>query len=315
MNLFMAQDKKTKDEYTSYLSIMKAALYKEDYDVYDAAKGMLEEAVDSNKHKARLAKELSTTNFGVLNHIFEEQLPSLLKTNKKAVKEVIKTIKGDSNLLNEFAFYNTVQNAYRNSSESTVDANRLLESLSSIATQRIDVDTVKKSNAKLRDVMVENGVIPSDFVEQDKRRLYEACDTLLTMKKTSANMLPIMESFDCICKYMDSKKEEPVQKHKTIDELTEEYEDSLRTNLNEDEVAFVKQITDFKTPIAEQRKERLFNKLKEDCISKVNELMSKGDEKQELAELKSKIEEIKFCNETVIKDVAKLLEIRDILNQ
>lgn len=311
----MAKDKNFKTEYTSYINIMSEALDKEDYEVYDAAKEMLEEAIESHRHQVDLSEELSTTNFGILNHIFENELPHLLKTNKKAVRAVIKTIKEDKNLLNEFSFCNTVKNGYKESMNSTVEANRLLEGLSEIATQKIDLGTVKKSNAKLRDVMVENGIVPSEFIDEDSRNLYNACDVLLTMKKSPSNMLPIMESFDYICNYMENNKKNPKDKQENIDEMVEKFENDLRMNLNEDEISFVRQITDFRSPIAEQRKERLFNKLKEDCIVKVNELIAKGDDKSELTELKDRIEAIKFNNEDIVKDVAKLLEIRDILSQ
>ena len=45
---------------------------------------------------------MKTSNFGILNHIFEEQLPTLFKQNKKAVRDVVKLIKEDNNLKNEF---------------------------------------------------------------------------------------------------------------------------------------------------------------------------------------------------------------------
>lgn len=303
------------DECANYTAIMNEALTRGNFEAYEAARDMLDESVSAERRNMRLAQELDTTNFGVLNHIFENELPRLLKSNKGAVKNVIKTIKGDNNLVNEFAFYNMVKNGYKNGQSSSVDASRLLESISAIATQKIDLKTVSASNAKLRDVMKENNILPSNLVDEENRKLYEACDKLLTTKKTTTNMLPLMESFDKICSYMDSHKDIVSSQSKDIDSIVEEFEQNMRMNLNEDEISFVKQITDFKSPLAEQRKERLFNKLKDDCVKKVDEMIDKGEDVQGLSELKHKIESISFNNETIVKDVAKLLEIRDILNK
>ena len=84
---------KINEEFSNYLQIMSEALNKRDFAVYDAAKEMLEETVQDCKHEKELSDQLNTTNFGILNHIFEEKLPELFKSNKRVVKDVIKTIR------------------------------------------------------------------------------------------------------------------------------------------------------------------------------------------------------------------------------
>jgi ribonuclease D len=78
-------------------------------------------------------------------------------------------------------------------------------------------------------------------------------------------------------------------------------------------MAFVQEITDWRSPIAEQRKEKLFNKFKNECIDKINEMLSEDAGNVELESLKKQIEEQKFNKESIVNDIAKLLEIRDIL--
>ena len=97
------------------------------------------------------------------------------------------------------------------------------------------------------------------------------------------------------------------------DRLISEFEEKLKNNLNESEMSFVQQITDFRTPIAEQRKEKLFNKFKNECINKINEMLKEDAENVELKGLSDQINEMSFNKETIVKDIAKLLEIRDIL--
>jgi hypothetical protein len=112
---------------------------------------------------------------------------------------------------------------------------------------------------------------------------------------------------------MEKHKNDNINEGKNVDELIEDFENKLKTNLNESEISFVQQITDFKTPIAEQRKEKLFNKFKNECIEKINAMMMEDANNDELKSLSKQINEMKFNKESIVKDIAKLLEIRDIL--
>ena len=161
--------------------------------------------------------------------------------------------------------------------------------------------------------MIENNIIPSDFVDDESRKLYENGDVILTTKRTSNNMLPLVESYDEVCKWMTAHKDDKKASGKDFDTLIEEFENKLKTNLNESEMAFVQEITDFRSPLAEQRKEKLFNKLKEECINKINDMLKEDENNIELKALGEQINEITFSKESIVKDVAKLLEIRDIL--
>ena len=57
----------------------------------------------------------------------------------------------------------------------------------------------------------------------------------------------------------------------------------------------------------------MFNKLKEDCLKAIGKMLSEDKDNVELNSLSKQLNEMKFNNETIVKDVAKLLEIRDIL--
>jgi hypothetical protein len=78
-------------------------------------------------------------------------------------------------------------------------------------------------------------------------------------------------------------------------------------------MSFVQQITDFRSPIAEQRKEKLFNKLKEDCLTAITSMLKEDSNNEELKGLSSQFNEMVFDKNNIVKDIAKLLEIRDIL--
>lgn len=303
-----------KNEFSNYINIMNEALKRNDFKAYDSVKYMLDEAIDDCKHRDSLLSEMNTNNFGILNHIFEQELPTLIKTNKKAVKEVIKLIKEDKNLLNEFKFYNAIKNQYKGDTVNAIGSNVVLEKLAEIAVKGINQGSVKESNKKLKKLMFENNIVPSDFVDEESRKLYECGHIILTRKKTTSNMIPLMESYHSVCEYMDKHKNDKVnESSRNIDDVINEFEEKLKTNLNESEMSFVQQITDFRTPIAEQRKEKLFNKFKNECVEKIDEMLKEDESNSNLKGLKSQISEMKFNKDTIVTDIAKLLEIRDIL--
>ena len=307
------KENKYQKEFSNYIEIMNEALKRNDFKAYNVAKSMLEETIEDSKQEEALLAEMNTNNFGILNHIFEQQLPTLIKSNKKAVRDVIKTIKEDKNLLGQFNFYNVVKNQYKGDTANLIEAKEALEKLAEISVKGIDQKTVKESNKKLRKVMLENNVVPTEFVDEENKQLYESGHVILTRKKTTANMIPLIESYHNVCQYMENHKNDAVKESKNPDELIREFEEKLKNNLNESEISFVQQITDFRTPIAEQRKEKLFNKFKNECLEKINAMLKEDAENSGLIDLNKQINEMTFDKNNIVKDIAKLLEIRDIL--
>lgn len=306
------KNNKYQEEFSNYLNIMSEALKKDDYKAYEYVKTMLDEAIEDSKHEKELMNEMNTTNFGVLNHIFENELPTLIKTNKKAVKKVINTIKEDKNLLGQFNFYNVIKEQYNGKVAEILDSKTVLVHIAKIVCEEIDTKTIKASNKKLKNVMIECGVKPTEFVDEESMKLYENGNIILSNKRTTSNALNLIESYDAVSKWMDAHKEDK-KIGQDADEMIREFEEKLKNNLNESEMSFVQQITDWRSPIAEQRKEKLFNKFKNECIEKINSMLKEDANNVELKGLSDQLSEMKFDKNNIVKDIAKLLEIRDIL--
>lgn len=305
-------NKKYSTEAENYIKIMSEAIKKDDIKAFDVAKTMLEETIDDYKKEKALVEEMNTTNFGILNHIFEECLPNLMKANKNAVKKVIKLIKEDKTLKEEFNFYNTIRN-YNSSISGTLSPEEMMQKLNESIISKLDQKKVIESNSKLRDTMKSVNIIPESHVTGEKRSLYECGDALMKTKPSATNIIKLHESQNGIVEYMENHKDDKVKESVSPDVMIENFENKLKETLTESELSFIQQITDFKAPIAEKRKERLFNQLKEDCLAAINSMLNENDGNDEIKALKEQLEGMKYTKEGVIKDVAKLLEIRDIL--
>lgn len=309
----MKINQKYQEEFSNYLAIMNEALSRGDFKAYDVANCMLNESIEDCKHDDALRSEMDTNNFGVLNHILESQLVSLIKGNKKAVKRVITAIREDNNLKGQFAFYEAVKRGYNNNASSLMEADEMLKKVIGITSKMIDKKTLKESNKKFKTIMEECGIVPNEFIDEEDKKLYESCDFILRKEATTSNIIPLAESYKVVTDYMERHKKDKIDEGKDFDTLINDFEKSLKNNLNESEMSFVKEITDFRSPMAEKRKMKLFDKLKMECIEKVNAMIKEDSDNDELKNLKRQLEEQTFSNETIVKDVAKLLEIRDIL--
>ena len=306
------KNNKYQEEFSNYISIMTEALKRNDYKAYEYASEMLNEAVQDSKHEDALAAELNTNNFGILNHIFEERLPELFKNNKKVVKDVIKLIKEDINLSSQFNYYNAIRN-YHGKIAEILKPEDLTQRLYEAVVPTINKETLMESNAKFRKVLKENNIIPTEFISDEMKSLYESGHNIITKKRSVANVATLAESTNNICEYMNKHKNDVIKESVDPNKLIKNFENKLKENLTESEMSFVQQITDFRNPIAEQRKEKLFNKFKNECIDKINTMLKEDADNVELKALSEQISGMQFNKESIVKDIAKLLEIRDIL--
>ena len=299
-----------KKETDNCVAVMEEALAKKDFKTYYAAKAMLDESIEGYKREKALERELDTTNFGLLHYIFETSLPELIKRDKKVIRKVIKLIKEDKNLLSQFKFYQAVR-GYGGVKGDLMNTNDVVSMLGETVNDVIDKDTVLRSNAKFKAIMKEHHIYPSEFIPKEIKDLYEACNYVLTVKKSPENAVRLVECRGTIADYMDKHKADYIKEEKDPLKLLEEFEKKVSENLNESEVEILKTLTESKES---QKKEDLFNMFKNECLDKINEMLKENKDNDDLASLKKTLEDKTFCEETIIKDIAKLLEIREILS-
>lgn len=303
--------KKYNKEFSHYANVIAEALSKGDLSTYRAADALLKESVSAYEMEKKLEAQLDTKNFGVLNHIFEQELPRLFKTNKKAVRAVVKLIKEDKNLLNQFNFYKALKEYNSSAVDSEVYLKRLVEEFDN----KINHENLccAISNEKLRDTLIENNVFPSDFIDEKDMRLYEDVETLTCSKVLLSNTLVILEAEKRVANILNENKK--VEDAKPKVDAIREFEENMRDTLTESEIDLVKTITSAREPIAEAKREKLFNSYRDECIKKVDEMIASEPYNDELKGLKQQIESKTYNKETIVEDMAKLLAIRDVLDE
>lgn len=304
------------EEYNQYIlkwreKIIEAdeCLQNQDFEGYEMCLREAQEAYEEYKKDSELTYECK--NFGIINHIFENALPKLYKSKQhQVIKDYITCIKEDKNLLAQFQFYKAL-GKYQDSYE--LDA-YLTEALS-LVKEKINKSTLKESNNKLAKIIKDNNIKPNDFITESNLAFYNNCNILFCKDKKLTNMTEMADTFNAVSDYIKTHPQALQENIFNPDKAIKEFTQKLNKTLTTEEKTFVEEIIDAKSKGATQRKEKLFNKFKNECIEIVNNLMkeSSSDDVLGLQEIKKQLEDKKFCLETIIQDMAQLLEIRDVL--
>ena len=286
------------------------ALKAGDNELADKCFHEMEEAYERYKEIANFEATMMASNFSVLNNQFESVMPNLMVKNKKALNEGVSLIKNDKNLLKQFKFINALR-AYDGSVNPTEYVNESI----ALSLNGLDRKFVTESNKKFAKFIVNNGIM-TDEINENEQKFLEDCDYLMLNKKKLSNLLEYNKRIASVAEYIkENAKVSSEIKFKPVKMI--EGVDNKIANLNESERALVMDIISARNGFAEERRRNFYEKMKNECLNKVEKLISEneGEELERLKGLKESIENQKYCKESIVKDIAKLLEIGSILSE
>ena len=293
-------------QWKDYVAKAEEAMQNGHFDEYDDMMKKADEYYKLYKEDSKLTYEC--TNFGMANYIFENALPILFKTNKHIVKEFIETIKNDNNLLVQFKFHSALKNINEG-----IDKRLYINEALQLLKKGINTKTLKESNEKVFNIIKKNNIRPSSIIDECVLKYYESCDYLFKHNPKLSNLNTINENLNTVIDYCTYKSTD--NSSLDINNMMESFEAKYKNILTEEEKSIVKEIMDAKSANASEKKENLFNKFKNECINTIETLLetAENDDKEGLEAIKEQLKSMVFCENTLVKDVAKLLEIRDIL--
>ena len=275
---------------------------------YDKYFQEMEDIAERYKEACNYENGIINANFATLNTTIESVMPKLIVKNKKAVKECVKMIKEDKNLLAQFKFCNSLRKF-----NCDTDAKDYINESLNLVAKDIDYKTLKESNKKFAKFLIENNIKPCD-INESELAFAKNCDYLLTHKKTLNNLTEFTNNIKSASDYIVENKKLNENKVDILS-MAEQVEKKLNS-LNEAEQALVKDIMMANSSVAESRRMNLFNKIKNECIEKINKMISEndGDEKERLLNLKETIMLKEYDKDKIVEDIAKLLEVGAVLS-
>jgi len=303
-------DEKLKYQQIWMASMNKAAEAMRAGNIKEAEEHMqeMEDAFERYKEACNYEDSMLDSNFAAINTTLESVMPKLMVKNKKALKECVNMIKEDKNLLAQFKFCNSLRKF-----NCDTDAKDYINESLNLVAKDIDYKTLKESNRKFAKLLIKHNIKPSE-INESEMAFAKNCDYLLTHKKTLNNLTEFTNNLKSASDYIVENKKLNDRKVDVLS-MAEQVEKKLNS-LNEAEQALVKDIMMANTTVAESRRENLFNKIKNECIEKINKMISEndGDEKERLLNLKETIMLKEYDKTNIVGDIAKLLEIGAVLS-
>lgn len=293
-------------QWKDYIAKAEEAMENGHFDEYDDMMKKADEYYKLYKEDSKLTYEC--TNFGMANYIFENALPTLFKTNKNIIKEFIETIKNDNNLLVQFKFHNALKNINEG-----VDKRIYINEALQLLKNNINIKTLNESNKKIFNIIKEHNIRPTSVINEGMLKYFESCDYLFKNNPKLSNLNEINENLNAVidfCNYKTNKTS-----YVDITNMMESFETKYKNILTEEEQSLVKEIMAAKSSQANENKAKLFNKFKNECIETISSLLetANNDDKEGLQAIQEQLNNMMFCENTLVQDIAKLLEIRDIL--
>lgn len=304
------------DEKQKYLQIWEAAVTKAREAMkqggIEAAEKYIQEmddAFERYKEACNFEDSMIDSDFATLNTTLESVMPKLMAKNKKALKECVNLIKEDKNLLAQFKFCNSLRKF-----NCDTDAKDYINESLKLVAKDINYKTLRESNRKLAKLLIKHNIKPSNDISESDLKFAKNCDYLLTHKKNLNNLTEFTNNIKSASDYIVENKKLNENKVDVLS-MAEQVERKLNS-LNESERALVADIMMTNSSGAESRRMNLFNKIKNECIEKINKMISENDgsEKERLLNLKETIMLKEYDKNNIVADIAKLLEVGAVLS-
>jgi hypothetical protein len=257
---------------------------------------------------------MKAINIGIVKAIISQKMgddfltEGKVNNSKNDAKKLLNIVKNSPVLQLEFKVFDRLENK---TISSDIAATRYIDNNLSLF-ENYSQEEIETEHQKLKNFVDESVA----FVDQEKYELYKSIGSLIseTLNKKNPDVDLIHESFTTVLGHI--KKEKPIVEEKTIelpteidgerliehalDKFTKKYE-----SLNEEDLRLIKNIV----LSSKDGRKSLFESLKTDNISLLESTQKDGME-DKIHETIDRINKMQFNNETSIKDIMSLHELK-----
>lgn len=248
-----------------------------------------------------------------MKHTFNENYQSFVNVaasklgtpeGKRQIKEFVRLIGGDKILTEQMNLFSIVTNGLETKEINEVTKSLMVNTISWFKTNYTK-DSIHKANKKLDEFMVENKIPIShtnSTVEDALTKLLENGNDIKSINENIKYTNIILENI------------KPLTKHENDMELMENVKSFDISALSEDDQRILNKLI---LANNKEKKENLFNEIREECVSKVNKLYSESmdiDEKERLLNHKENLLNKKMNEETFDREFSNLMNYKKILN-
>lgn len=247
-------------------------------------------------------------NFGIIYQVIESNVPTLLETKEgqKVLRNIIKTIKGNKILHEQFKAYNNLQPLHK---INNVDE-YIAESLSLVP--KFNKKDVKENNERLIKLIKKYNLDEMIDIDDEKLDLFESIEFVTMNKKSLKNIDDYVNATKMI-KESIIKMSVSETKDFSIEDYAEEINnvsENIAKELNSAEIKLLKEVTNGNS-------EEYFNECKSKTLSKLDEMISNEKDietKSRLSKIYEKINNKRYNKKNAIVDIAEMVEMQDAID-
>lgn len=256
-------------------------------------------------------------NFGLIkntyNNILSENIVNKEGKNRELFKTYLNEVKNNEILKTQFLIYKNIEDKIEENESKAKEF--VKESISLM--DKFDKQSIIEANNKLSSYISEKNFDDSYGDETKLRDLHENISNLILTVKSPNTIDAIVESTYGIVNYIMENKAIEVNEDLgipnsilsslAVDKFNEEYKD-----INESYKVAIKLVMDS----SEEEKESFFNESVKECINLINENLETADItiKESLLSAKENLLNRNYNNESFVKDISKILELKEDLN-
>jgi hypothetical protein len=288
------------------LSLYKEGEYDKAYQLYIEAGKILNEChIKSNTVEGKKSMLYGDNrNFGMIYKIFESNVKNLL-SNKDGIKKlnhIMKLIKENKILKNQFDVYNTFTNP-----TNVIDVKKYItESISLIPHYTKDV--LKEENEKLIDIFEKFQLNENVSINEDETKLFETIEFMLLNSKNFNNINEYNKIENVLFEFVNDNNK-ILTENISIDEIYKEKIDEMVNKheqlLNEDEIKLINDVKD------ENKAKQMFENYKKSVTKLIKEEINKGVDVESWNGILDKVNKKVFESNNALIDIAELIEIKN----
>jgi hypothetical protein len=264
---------------------------------------LLNESIDIIKNIEKYDNffEEGISNFGVINHLVEQNIVELNKNQKEFLKDYTKLIKEDKTLNLQYCFYKSLLN-YNNTFISPA-SEYLTEAKEILVKENISKKSIAEANEKLFDLFRKHEIVLDKTIDENTMNYFNECENFLTFKKNALNLNENKKIIKTISEYLENRKNNDLQE--SLNKLSE-----ITNQMSEDDMNILMTIKQGD----EASQQKLFNEMKVSLENLISETISKTGKNERLSAINDKISEMTYEKQTFNENISKLLEIYTILS-
>lgn len=269
------------------------------------ANKFFDEAAEGEEEMNALYNE--SRNFGIIYQVVESNALPLMETKagRKSLCRIMKAIKGNKVLHEEFKAYNNFRPDHK-----VANVTEYINEAIAVS-PKFSKKAVKAANEKLIRLIKSEGLNEMVDISEEKLNLFESIEYVVMNKKTLRNVDEFVSATNVIKEFIEKI---PVSNGTSLEEYQNsinKLSESVAGQLTEDEARIIKEVY-------EGNGEQYFNEHKEATLSKIDELIeseTNADSKKRLSQIRETVSAKTYSKDSAVVDIFEMAEIQETINE